>query len=80
MSSIPPNHRRYCPYLGLRADRTSVFTEPTEEHRCHVAEGRQQIELDHQAAFCLTPNYEACSRFVAPPEPERKEPEETRIR
>jgi hypothetical protein len=92
MSQIPPNPRRYCPYLGLRADRTSIFTEPTEEHRCHVAEEgsleklphgsleklphvRQPIDLEHQAAFCLTANYPTCPRFVPLPEPERKEPE-----
>jgi hypothetical protein len=74
MFNMPPDHR-YCPYLGLRADRTSIFSEPTEEHRCHVTERQQEIDLSHQAAFCLTSTFEACPRFVPQPVPEWKEPE-----
>jgi hypothetical protein len=69
MSQIPPNHRRYCPYLGLQVDRASVFIEPAEEHRCYVAARSQRIDLDHQVAFCLTTAFEACPRFVVPPDP-----------
>ncbi len=69
MPPISPNHQRYCPHFGLQADRASIFTEPAEEHRCYVATRCQRIDLDHQAAFCLTSTFDACPRFVAPPEP-----------
>jgi len=55
---------RRCPYLGLRADPTSIFAQPTEDHRCYVTKGRQRIGLDHQAAFCLTSAFEECPRYV----------------
>ena len=64
---MPSKHQPYCPHLGLHADRASVYTRPTEEHRCHVAERRQRIDLDHQATFCLTSGFETCPRYAAPP-------------
>ncbi|HBY93602.1 MAG TPA: hypothetical protein DEP84_06470, partial [Chloroflexi bacterium] len=59
--------RGYCPYLGLRREPSSIFLEPTEDHRCHAGGGREEIAADHQAAFCLTPAFESCPRFVTPP-------------
>ncbi len=64
MSQISPNYQRYCPYLGLHADRASIFTQPAKEHRCYIATRRQRIDLDHQAAFCLTSAFEGCPQFV----------------
>jgi hypothetical protein len=68
MSQISPQHQPYCPYLGLQVDRASVFIEPAEEHRCYVAARSQRIDLDHQAEFCLASAFEACPRFVSPPD------------
>lgn len=63
-----PVPRGYCPYLGLRSEPTSIFLEPTEDHRCHAAGRREQIALDHQATCCLTSTFESCPRFVTPSE------------
>ncbi|RME42392.1 MAG: hypothetical protein D6796_14485, partial [Caldilineae bacterium] len=59
---------RICPLLGLAEDREARFTYPEAAHLCYAAERPDTIPLDHQAAFCLTSNYPACSRYVEPPE------------
>lgn len=57
-----------CPYVGLESDPTVMFTEPTRRHRCYAGRRSQQIDLSHQATFCFTSDFEACSRFVPLPE------------
>ncbi len=37
---------------------------PTVEHRCHVAQRAEKIELNHQATYCLTGGYAACARLA----------------
>ncbi len=59
----------HCPHLGLLADRTSIFSEPIDDHRCYVSGRAQVIDLQHQAAFCLTSACTTCPRYVAPPTP-----------
>jgi hypothetical protein len=68
MSKVTSNYQRTCPHLGLHFDRDSIFTEPSEEHRCYVVTRRQWIDLDHQEDFCLTPEFAGCHRYVAPPD------------
>ena len=53
-----------CPYLGLRTDRTAMFSFPSEEHHCFAGGRERSIALDHQTNFCLGRRYELCERFV----------------
>ncbi|MCG3207736.1 MAG: Protein TolB [Anaerolineae bacterium] len=71
MANVPANHRS-CPHLGLKTDRTSVFIGPVEEHRCYAVNKPERIDVNHQAAFCLAAAFEACPRFVQPPEQKPK--------
>lgn len=66
MSQTSPLHRRSCPYLGLQADRASIFLEPALEHRCFVSPKGQRVDLEQQIAFCLTPGFEGCPHFATP--------------
>lgn len=59
--------QRHCPHLGLLADRTSIFSEPIDDHRCYVSGRAQAIDLQHQATFCLTSACTTCPRYVALP-------------
>ncbi|NOZ06336.1 MAG: hypothetical protein GXP41_08310 [Chloroflexi bacterium] len=55
---------RTCPYLGLRTDRTAMFSFPSEEHHCFAGGQERSIALAHQTNFCLGRRYELCDRFV----------------
>lgn len=59
-----------CPYLGLRTDRTAMFSFPSEEHHCFASDKERSIAVDHQATFCLGGKYETCHRFVPVPDAE----------
>lgn len=54
----------HCPHLGLLTDRGSIFSEPTEDHRCYAAKRPQPIEFQHQRTFCLTDRCVACPLYV----------------
>lgn len=56
--------QRQCPFLGLRADRSTTFLGPTAEHRCYAAKRAQSIDLAQQAAACLTGEFVNCARFA----------------
>lgn len=53
-----------CPYLGFASDPDSRFSYPESSHCCFANAQKASIALDHQANFCLGPNYTACSRYV----------------
>ena len=55
-----------CPYLGLPDDPSSRFSFATPAHRCHVKRKPSTIDLGHQGAFCLSSEFRACSRYIAP--------------
>jgi len=59
--------RGYCPQLGLRSDRQTVFGFPSEEHRCFVGQTRRPIDLAHQQAFCLSADYTSCPWLAQEP-------------
>lgn len=61
---LPVVGQQRCPYLGLKADRTSVGTLPSTAHRCYATDEATSISRRHQIQFCLGPNYEACRRYV----------------
>jgi hypothetical protein len=61
--------RGYCPQLGLRSDRKTVFGFPSEEHRCFVGQTRRPIDLPHQQAFCLSADYPSCPWWAQDPTP-----------
>ena len=69
MSQKPTDYQLSCPHLGLFADRASILTAPSEDHRCYVVQERQRISLEQQAAFCLTSAFEGCPRYVSLPDP-----------
>ena len=66
LEATPQGH---CPHLGLLADRTLIFSEPIEDHRCYVSGRAQAIDFQHQATFCLTSACTSCPRYVAVPAP-----------
>ena len=61
------NFLQTCPYLGLAEDRDSHFSYPEIAHLCFATSREDIISLEHQAAFCLTPGHQACSRFGETP-------------
>ena len=77
MSQTSTQTSASCPYLGLSADRDSIFIKPAREHRCYVDARGHQVELEHQAAYCLSAGYSGCAHFrpLPPEQPARlKEP------
>jgi LysM repeat protein len=58
-----------CPYLGVADDPRTHFVFPTTAHRCFSGSHREGIEVSHQAALCLSGQYLACRRYVAPATP-----------
>ncbi len=52
-----------CPYLGLLDDPDTRFTFPSDRHSCQNANPVLRVDLEHQAAFCLNPNYPTCAVF-----------------
>ncbi len=70
------NNFTVCPYLGMSGERTVVRTEPDLMHRCFAQSPAGQPDLDHQARYCLSANYPACSIYKQYVEPETEELEE----
>lgn len=64
--AVSPTPQPICPYLGLRTDPTVVAQYPTKEHACLCGKRRSSPSLEHQASYCLTPQYGGCSVYVAP--------------
>lgn len=54
-----------CPHLGLRHSSRQHYAIPDAEHCCYCRGKPRQIELRHQAQFCLHPGYYRCSALVA---------------
>jgi len=67
------------PYLGLAQDRESHFSYPENGHVCFASTHREVISLEHQAAFCLSQDYHACSKFTEPSVTQPREQETTSI-
>lgn len=69
-----------CPWLGIDEDREIRHAEPDETHVCYARKRPTDIELDHQAAFCLTGEHHTCHFYreppAGPPPPARPVPEE----
>jgi len=71
---MPEPSQPICPHLGLSSDRQSSLLYADTAHRCFASGRPEEIDLDHQEAFCLGGQYRACPRFVEPVEeqPPRK--------
>lgn len=55
-----------CPYLGLTQDSATRLTFPSAAHRCRAGRTTRTIDLEHQAAFCLSSAYPSCNRYRPP--------------
>ncbi|HEB65924.1 MAG TPA: hypothetical protein ENJ02_10350 [Chloroflexi bacterium] len=55
--------RKRCPYLGLETDPQTCYTFPSEDNLCHRLSTPQPIDVQHQSAYCLTPQYTECRIF-----------------
>lgn len=53
----------YCPYVGLRQNRTVRFSTPSAEHRCHVSGDAMQIPVD-QSSYCLSQFHTQCPLYM----------------
>jgi len=61
----PPTPRLpgVCPYLGLMGSPYNHSPQPTEDHRCFVANPALQVPRREQHVTCLTAQHQSCDRY-----------------
>ena len=53
----------HCPYVGLLRDPSTVYGTPDQVNRCFHIKHPAQVALEHQASFCLVPNFLECEVY-----------------
>ena len=54
-----------CPFLAIATDSSKRLPSAHITHACYAQRPAQQIELDHQGAYCLATTFATCPSFVA---------------
>jgi len=54
-----------CPFLAIATDSSKRLPSAHVTHACFAQRPAQQVELNHQAAYCLSETFTTCPLFVA---------------
>ena len=64
MPASNPMKTRGCPYLGLEYDSSTFHAFPSDGNCCYKVEQPGLVDLEYQAAVCLTKDYVDCTIFT----------------
>ena len=71
MSSDAASLRQPCRHLGFADTPSQRLDYPSQEHRCHLWQLRDRIDIAHQSTYCLTAAHKRCPWLSVPPPGER---------
>ena len=67
MSIEAPPAIQVCRHLGLANDAAARQDTPSTDHRCHLWQLQDRVDLTHQSTYCFTAAHRHCPWLSVPP-------------